>query len=160
MCRFWVVSCHSLVVALYPPCPFPRCAPCRRYRHSTCNPPHEQLLVGLEAGGALLSVVCHSFVIVCCRSVVVVCHRLFVIVCRHLVVIVCCHLFVIVCHHLFVVICHRLFIIVCRHLFIVVCRLSYIIHSLSSFVIDWHPSSLPIHPASSGSQRQGVGADM
>jgi hypothetical protein len=114
--QFWVVSHHSLVVASYPPCPFPHCAPCHRYRHSTCNPPHEQLLVGLEAGGALSSVVCHSFVVVCHMSFIRRClslfgrHRLFVIICC--VSFVHCHLLCVVC-----------------------LLLSVIIHSLSSVVV-------------------------
>jgi hypothetical protein len=150
--RFWVASRCSLVVASYPPCPFPRCAPHCCYRRSTCNPPHEQLLIGLEAGGALSSVVCHSFVVVCRRLVVIVRSS-------SVVIIVCCHLFVVICCHLFVVICCHLFIIICCHLFIVCCLL-YVICSSSFVVVDWRPSSLPIRPASSGSQRQGVGADM
>jgi hypothetical protein len=127
--RFWVVSHCSLVIASYPPCPFSHCAPCHHYRHSTCNPPHKQLLVGLEAGGALSSVIHHLFIILCCSFVIV--HHLSYIIC---LLFVCCHL---------------LSFVHCLVLFVgsssVVCHLS--------IGIDWHPSSLLICPVSSGSQQ-------
>jgi hypothetical protein len=97
---FWVASCHSLVVVSYPPCPFPHCASCHHYCRSTCNPPHEQLPVGLEAGGALSSVIHHSFVVLC-RSFIIVCHRSFIVL-RRLSYII--HSFVISC--LLIGICH------------------------------------------------------
>jgi hypothetical protein len=71
-----------------PPAPLPCCA---LHCCSTHNPPHEQLLVGLEAGGVLSSVVCHLFVVLCC-SFVIVCHLSY-IVCL-LSSVVCCTLFV------------------------------------------------------------------
>jgi hypothetical protein len=43
------------------------------HRRSTCNPPHEQLLMRLGAGGALSSFICHLYVhhsSVVCTSVV------------------------------------------------------------------------------------------
>jgi hypothetical protein len=122
--QFWVASHCSLVVASYPPCPFPRCAPHHHYRRSTRNPPHKQLLVGLEAGGALLSVVCHSFVVVCHHSFIVICHRSFIIACHR-------HSFVVICHHSFVIV-HRLSYIV--HLFIIIRHLLYVVCSLSSII--------------------------
>jgi hypothetical protein len=114
-----VTSCHSLVVVLYPPCPFPCCAPCCHYHHSTCNPPHEELLIGLEVGGALSSVIHHLFIIIC--------HHLFVIL-HHLLG---CHLSSFICHHLLLFICHHLSSFVCHHLSSVVCRLFVIISCLS-----------------------------
>jgi hypothetical protein len=115
--RFWVASCRSLVVVSYPPCPFPRCAPRCRYCHSTRNPPHEQLLVGLEAGGVLSSVVCHSFTIVVHLLLSVVVHLLLSVV-VHLLLSVVVHLLLSVVVHLLssVVIC--LSSVVCRTLFV------------------------------------------
>jgi hypothetical protein len=158
--QFWVASRHSLVVASYPPCPFPRWAPCHRYRCSTSNPPHEQLLVGLEAGGALSSVVRNSFIVLCCLFVVICC-LLSVVCClsyvvRLLLSVICRMSFVprrslSVVHCLFLVI-HCLSYVICSSSS-VVCRMSFVCHHQSS--VDWRPLSLPIHPASSGSQRQG-----
>jgi hypothetical protein len=119
--------------------------PHHRHHRSTCDPPHEQLLVGLEAGGALSSVVRHSFVILC-RSFIVVC-RLSYVVCSSLSVIsrtlfvrrcqssVVCHSFVVISRLLYVVrssssvICRTSF--VCRRQSSVVCR---------SFVVVSRPS--------------------
>jgi hypothetical protein len=123
--RFWVVSHHSLVVASYPPCPFPRCAPRCRYRHSTHNPPHEQLLIGLEAGGALLSVVCHLFIVICCRSFVVI---------RRLSFVVRSSSSVVIRSSSFVVYCTSF----------VRLRPLYVVHLSLFVVVDWHLSSLPI----------------
>jgi hypothetical protein len=163
--RFWVASHRSLVIALYPPCPFPHWAPCHRYRRSTCNPPHKQLLVGLEVGGVLSSVVCHSFVVLCCSFVVV--HRLSYIV-RSLSSIVCCTLFVprlfLIVHRLLYVV-HSLFVpcrssSVVRHSFVIVHRLSYIIRSLSS-VVHQLASIIPTYPpCEQWLAVAGVGADM
>jgi hypothetical protein len=105
-----------------------------RHRHhcSTCDPPHEQLLVGLEAGGALSSVVHHLFVVLCHSFVVV--RRLSYIV-----------------RSSSSVICHTSF--VHHHQSSVVSHMSFVHHCQSS--VNWHPLSLPICPVSSGSQRQG-----
>jgi hypothetical protein len=132
------------------------------------NPPHEQLLIGLEAGGALLSVICHSFIVLC-HSFIVVRHLLYIVhslsflICRMSSIICCmsfvphcsssvvCCLFLVV-HCLSYVIC-SLSSIVCRMSFIHCCQSSVICCSLLS--INWHPLSLPIRPASSGLQWQG-----
>jgi hypothetical protein len=138
--QFWVASRCTLVVASYPPCPFPCCAPHHRYRCSTRNTPHEQLLIGLEAGGALLSVVCHSFVVLC-HSLLSVVHCLLYIIRLSLSVI------------------HCLPSVVCRSFVIVSCQL-YIVHSLSSVVCRL-ASIIPTYPpCEQWLTVAGVGADM
>jgi hypothetical protein len=143
--QFQVASCHSLVIASYPPCPFPCCAPRHRYRHSTCNLPHEQLLIGLEAGGALSSVICHSFIIVC-RMSFVHCHlSSFSHHClssfgRH-----CLSSFF---HHRLSLFVHRcLSLFVCQYLSLFVCHLSSIVHCLF-IVVHCHQlaSIVPTYP--------------
>jgi hypothetical protein len=130
--------------------------PRHRHHRSTCNPPHEQLLVGLEVGGALSSVVCHSFVVVCCCSVVIICCRLFVVI--------CCHLFIVICRCSFVIIHCLSYVIRCRRhlsLFVHRCLLSVIRHS---FVIICHRRLVSIIPTYPPCEQwltvAGVGADM
>jgi hypothetical protein len=127
--------------------------PHHRHHRSTCDPPYEQLLVGLEAGGALSSVVRHSFVILC-RSFIVVSRQSYIV----------CSSSSVICHTSFVRHCQSS---VIHRSFVVVSHLSYVVCSSSSVVchqsfvhrhqssVDWRLSSLPIHPVSSGSQRQG-----
>jgi hypothetical protein len=94
--------------------------PCHCHHHSTCDPPHEQLLVGLEAGGALSSVVHHSFIVLC-RSFIVVCRLSFVV--RSSLSVISRTLFVHCCQSS----------VVCRS-FVVISRLLYVVCSSSSVV--------------------------
>jgi hypothetical protein len=155
--------------------------PHHRHHCSTCDPPHEQLLVGLEVGGALSSVVRHSFVVLC-HSFIVVCRLLYVI--RSSLSVVSCTLFVrrcqssVVCRS-FVVISHQSYVVrssssvicctsfVCRRQSSIVCR-SFVVISRqlsvvrsSSSVIRRLASVVPTYPpCEQWLAAAGVGADM
>jgi hypothetical protein len=141
--------------------------PHHRHHCSTCDPPHEQLLVGLEAGGALSSVARHLFVVLC-RSFIVICHLLYVVcsslsvisrtlfICRCQSLVVCCS-FVVISRLLYVV-CSLSSVV--RHSFIVVSRQLSVVRS-SLLVVRRLVSVVPTYPpCKQWLTVAGVGADM
>jgi hypothetical protein len=120
--------------------------PHHRHHCSTCDPPHKQLLVGLEVGGALSSVVCHSFVVLC-RSFIVVCHLSYVV--RSSLSVISCTLFIRRCQSS----------VICC-LFVVISRLLYVVRSSLS-VVRRLVSVVPTYPpCKQWLTAAGVGADM